>query len=63
MEYTDKVFLPRMLNYERRMQEYSGDKMETVIRPELLDEKKRVVLITHDESTFYCCEGKPLMWM
>ena len=63
VEYRDDVFLPRMLNHERRMQEYSSENMETIIRPDLSDGEKRVVLITHDESTFYCCEGKSLMWM
>ena len=63
VEYRDNEFLPRMLEYERRMQEFSGANMETVISPELLVKEKRVVLITHDENTFYCCELKPLMWM
>jgi hypothetical protein len=63
VEYRDNIFLPRMLSYERRMQEYSGDNMEVIIPPELSDGERRVVLITHDESTFYCNEGKPLMWM
>ena len=63
VDYRDTVFLPTMLKYEKRMQEYSGEDMDTVIPPELEEGEKRVVLITHDESTFYCCEGKPLMWM
>lgn len=60
-ENRDNKFLPRMQEYERRMQEYSGDLIDTIIQPDLLEGKKRVVLITHYESTFYCCEGKPLM--
>jgi transposase len=62
-EYRDEVFLPRMLEYERRMEDYTGEDMSTVIAPELREGEKRVVLITHDESTFYCCEGKPMLWM
>ena len=31
--------------------------------PELVNDDSRVVLITHDESTSYCCEGKPMLWM
>jgi hypothetical protein len=62
-EYRDKVFLPIMAEYEKRMTDYAGDDMETVILPELNEGEKRIVLITHDESTFYCCEGKPIMWM
>ena len=62
-EYRDKVFLPILAEYERRMADYAGEDMETVILPELMDGEKRVVLITHDESTFYCCEGKSIMCM
>jgi hypothetical protein len=35
--------------------------MEIVIPPELSEGEKGVVLITHDESTFYCNDDKPLM--
>jgi hypothetical protein len=45
------------------MADYAGDDMETVIPPELNESEKRIVLITHDEFTFYCCEGKPIKWM
>jgi hypothetical protein len=37
--------------------------MKTEIQPELKVGEKRVVFITHDETTCYCCEGKRLMWM
>ena len=60
VDYRDNVFLPRMLQYEKRMQEKD---MDVVIPPELTNGEKRVVLITHDESKFYCNEGKPLIWM
>ena len=56
-EYRDKVFLPIMAEYEKRMADYAGDDMETVIPPELNESEKRIVLITHVEFTFYCCEG------
>jgi hypothetical protein len=61
--YRDKVFLPIIVEYERRMVDYTGDDMETLVLPELSEGEKRVVLITHDESTFYCCAGKPIMRM
>lgn len=50
-EYRDDVFLPQMLEFERRMEDYTGDDMSVVIGPELLDAEKRVVIITHDAST------------
>jgi hypothetical protein len=37
--------------------------MMTETEPELKAGEKRVVFITHDETTCYCCEGKRLMWM
>ena len=62
-DYRDNVFLPLMVEYERRMNDYEGEDMETIIPPNLEVNEKKVVLITHDESTFYCCEGKSIMWM
>lgn len=50
-----------MLNYEARMIFYD-DNMDEVI-PILTGNEKRCVLITHDESTFYCNEGKKMFWM
>jgi hypothetical protein len=52
-----------MLQYEKRMQEYSVKDMENVIPPELSEGEKQVALITRDEITFFCNEGKPLMGM
>ena len=57
------IFLAEMLEIDRCQIQYSGDNMEDEMYPELKDGEKRTVFITHDESTFYCCEGKPLMWM
>ena len=37
--------------------------METKIDTDLLDGEKEIVLITHDESTFYCNEGRRLFWL
>lgn len=63
VRYRDEVFLPRMKDCDRRQRQYSGDDMMVVTEPLLMDGEKRVVLITHDETTCYCCEGKRLMWM
>ena len=61
--YRDDEFLPAMAQYERRMDAYSGKEMETVIEPVLLEGEKKVVLITHDECTFYANDGKRVVWM
>ena len=62
MKYRDEAFLPQMLQYERRMMNFEGENMD-VECPPLLDGECHVVLITHDETTCYCCEGKAFMWM
>ena len=53
-----ETFLKEMLELERRMCHFEGENMETKIEPDLLDGEKMVVLITHDESTVYCNEGR-----
>ena len=63
VEYRDKVFLPTMQDYERRMVHYDGIDMTTEIIPNLQSEERPIVIITHDETTCYYCEGKAIMWM
>jgi hypothetical protein len=58
-----EIFLKEMLELERRMCHFEGENMETRIEPDLLDGEKEVVLITHDESTFYCNEGRRFFWL
>jgi hypothetical protein len=61
-EYRIK-FLDEMEVYERRMMKFSGSEMTEEETPTLTDDEKRVVFITHNELTFYCNEGKALLWM
>jgi hypothetical protein len=56
-------FLAEMEAYEKRMMKYSGADMTEEEAPVLSEDEKRLVFITHDESTFYCNEGKSLLWM
>lgn len=37
--------------------------MTTIIEPLLLPNEREIVLITHDESTFYANDGKRVVWM
>lgn len=55
-------FLEDMADLESRMRFYSGDDMSTEIPP-VLEGKKEAVLVTHDESTFYCNEGRRYFWL
>ena len=56
-------FLKRMQGYEKRMPQYVGDEMETVIEPELSGDEKRLILVTHDESCFSSNDGRKTIWM
>lgn len=58
-----EVFLSEMFELQKRMCHYEGENMETRIEPELLEGQKEAVLITHDESTFYCNEGRRFFWL
>ena len=49
--------------YEARMAKYDGENMETTIEPVIEQDLKKIVLVTHDESTFYANDGKKLIWM
>ena len=51
-----------MMQYFQRMESYSGDDKEEVVEPSLLPGQKQLVLVTHDESTFYANDGKQTIW-
>jgi hypothetical protein len=65
--YRNDVFLPLMANYEKRMTKYLIDESGniTIEEPTRLPGEiwLEVVLITHDESTFYSNECKSVVWM
>jgi hypothetical protein len=61
--YRDNEFLPKMADYEAKMIEYSGDDMTQAIEPALPEGVQLCVVITHDETTVYCNDGKPIFWM
>src|SRR5207237_7375024 len=54
----------QMLEYRRKMETYEGDEMEKVNPPTELNEgEKKLVLVTHDECTFYSNDVKKTMWL
>ena len=63
VQYRQQVFLPRLLELEQKMRIYHGDNMENFTDPTLKAGEKRVVLITHDESTFNCSMARRIYWM
>jgi len=58
-----KQFLVTMADYERRSKLYEGKDREIEVAPNLAPGEKEVVTIVHDESTFYCNEGRKIFWM
>ena len=51
-----------MMAYKTRMATFAGDLEEVIVEPELSDGDKKLVLVTHDESTFYANDGQEYMW-
>lgn len=63
-ERSDVVdFLLQMGEYDRRMSHFRGEDIGERIPPQLNEGNKECVLITHDESTFYCNEGRRFFWL
>ena len=60
-----KAFLELMETLEPRMRKYADDKVSGKMMKELIPvcTDKEVVMITHDESTFYANQGKKMFWM
>ena len=53
----------RMMGYKTQMESYSGDDEEIVTPPSLHSGQKQIVMVTHDESTFYANDGKQQIWI
>ncbi|OAD74392.1 hypothetical protein PHYBLDRAFT_111766, partial [Phycomyces blakesleeanus NRRL 1555(-)] len=53
----------QMMTYKKRMEEYSGDNMEVVEEPKVLHGEKKLVLVTHDKSTFYAYDRREKNWL
>ena len=65
VQYRDETFLPEMAEYEKRMRRYEiqEDGTTLVVEPILQEGERCIILITHDESTFYSNECKQMVWM
>lgn len=53
VEYREKVFLPKMKEFERRMAWYEGPELKR-IEPNLLPGEKELIAEFQDET---CCQG------
>jgi hypothetical protein len=62
-EYRDKVFLPLMASYERRMRHWTFEGPEPqCIEPNLEAGEKRIIAVFQDESSFHANEYKQNIW-
>ena len=55
-------FVDEMAEWQRRMETFVGDEMETCIQPELDSGKNKVVLVTQDECIFQAHDGARRIW-
>jgi hypothetical protein len=51
-----------MMEYKKRMESYAGDDEELVVARMEAD-GRRMVLVTHDESTFYANDDQKTHWL
>ena len=56
-------FLKEMAEYEKLMAKYSGEDCMDVTPPTLDPGQKELVLVVHDESTFYSNDGERNSWI
>ena len=42
---------------------FEGDDMSTMVMPDIADDQKHIVVVTHDESCFDSHDGKKMVWM
>ena len=55
-------FVDEMTQWQRRMEMFVGDEMETCIQPELASNVSKVVLVTQDECIFQAHDGRRVIW-
>ena len=58
-----QAWAKRMMGYKRQMETYSGDHEEIVTGPSLHPGEKQIVMVTHDESTFYANDARQQIWL
>ena len=56
-------FLKRMEDRLPFIATFEGDDMSTMVMPDIADDQKRIVVVTHDESCFDSHDGKKTVWM
>ena len=52
-----------MVEHKKCMETYVEDDEATVCQPDLLPRQNKIVMVTHDESTFYSNESNSELWL
>jgi hypothetical protein len=64
VEYRQRVFIPQIKEHRRRIVEYVvGDVAREVVKPVENFVERRLVLVSHDESTTQANDGKGKSWV
>lgn len=56
-------WVSKMMEYKEFMEGYVADNEEIVKQPVLSEGQNKIVMVTHDVSTFYSNDGKDGLWL
>ncbi|CAG8712410.1 10780_t:CDS:2, partial [Dentiscutata heterogama] len=56
------IFLDKMKIFESLMPQFVGENMEIIINPEISEENKSHIFVTHEECIFYANDSHPSVW-
>jgi hypothetical protein len=64
VEYRNKIFLPAIAKFERRMAQHAGPLAELKkIMPEPIEGQRRIIIQYHDESCFHANDDARNLWL
>lgn len=55
-------FIDEFALWQKRMESFEGEDMQTCISPELADDESKIVLVTQDECSFQAHDGQRRIW-
>jgi hypothetical protein len=62
VEYRNKVFLPAIAKFERRMAQHAGPELKKIM-PEPIEGQRRIIIQYHDESCFHANDDTRNLWL
>lgn len=58
-----KTFAAEMMELKRRMESFDDSDYDVTVQPDLEEGEKKLIMVTHDESTFYANDYKAVIWL